>query len=438
MKIKAIYLPVVAAILLGFSSCNDAELRYDDVTGAGRLFLNEAAGTSKSTSFVIPDEGKVLTVTPRISKPLDTDLKLTVYVDAKALEAYNLRNNTTYELLPEANYEFEAQAVIPAGKVVSKPVQIILHPLTTEQNKTGFVHALPVAVKAEGDRLPVLADGGAFIFAATPVPFSNVVEITGNSYLQTRFAEDYKLSSWTFETLFNPSQIYTNNTTTWLASAIGYYEQGGTKIIQDGFMLRLGDSGGGTKNSFLNGMVSRSGKQISSIPLRSNVWHHIAIVCNEGDITLYIDGNVGYTAKSGYKATQFFALNGIRFGNERANGSLGNLHYRYCQVRFWSVARTLEELNNNRYAVPSDTPGLLGYWKLNEYTEGKALVPANPATNCIEEDTPMVEVDTYLFKDETGRQPDALIHRANQTTPYIFTPDKRIEVGYTWDGVPAQ
>lgn len=144
----------------------------------------------------------------------------------------------------------------------------------------------------------MLEGADAFVLAATPVPYSNVVEITGNSYLQTRFAEDYKLSSWTFETLFNPSQIYTGNTTTWLASAIGYYEQGGTKIIQDGFMLRLGDSGGGTKNSLLNGMVSRSGKQISSIPLQSNIWHHIAIVCDEGDITLYVNGNVGYTAKS--------------------------------------------------------------------------------------------------------------------------------------------
>ena len=36
-------------------------------------------------------------------------------------------------------------------------------------------------------------------------------------------------------------------------------------------MLRLGDSGGGTKNSLINGMVSRSGKQISSIPLQSNI-----------------------------------------------------------------------------------------------------------------------------------------------------------------------
>ena len=309
MKIKAFYLSAVAAIVTGLVSCDNAELKYDDVTGPGRLFLNEAVGTAKSVSFVIPDDGSVYTVTPRISKPLGRDLKLTVYVDEKALDEYNKQNNTSYTLLPNTNYEFESSAVIPAGKVVSNPVTITLHPLTTEQNKTGFVHALPIAVKAEGDAMQVLEGADAFVLAATPVPYSNVVEITGNSYLQTRFAEDYKLSSWTFETLFNPSQIYTGNTTTWLASAIGYYEQGGTKIIQDGFMLRLGDSGGGTKNSLINGMVSRSGKQISSIPLQSNIWHHIAIVCDEGDITLYVNGNVGYTAKSGYAATQFYALN---------------------------------------------------------------------------------------------------------------------------------
>ena len=437
MKIKAFYLSAVAAIVTGLVSCDNAELKYDDVTGPGRLFLNEAVGTAKSVSFVIPDDGSVYTVTPRISKPLGRDLKLTVYVDEKALDEYNKQNNTSYTLLPNTNYEFESNAVIPAGKVVSNPVTITLHPLTTEQNKTGFVHALPIAVKAEGDAMQVLEGADAFVLAATPVPYSNVVEITGNSYLQTRFAEDYKLSSWTFETLFNPSQIYTGNTTTWLASAIGYYEQGGTKIIQDGFMLRLGDSGGGTKNSLINGMVSRSGKQISSIPLQSNIWHHIAFVCDEGDITLYVNGNVGYTAKSGYAATQFYALNGIRFGNESASGNLGSLRYRYCQVRFWSVARSVEELNNNRYAVPADTPGLLGYWKLNEYTEGKAMVPGS-TVKCIEEDTPMTETETYLFKDATGKQPDALIHRASANTPYIFTPDKRIEVGYTWDGVLAQ
>ena len=378
MKIKAFYLSAVAAIVTGLVSCDNAELKYDDVTGPGRLFLNEAVGTAKSVSFVIPDDGSVYTVTPRISKPLGRDLKLTVYVDEKALDEYNKQNNTSYTLLPNTNYEFESSAVIPAGKVVSNPVTITLHPLTTEQNKTGFVHALPIAVKAEGDAMQVLEGADAFVLAATPVPYSNVVEITGNSYLQTRFAEDYKLSSWTFETLFNPSQIYTGNTTTWLASAIGYYEQGGTKIIQDGFMLRLGDSGGGTKNSLINGMVSRSGKQISSIPLQSNIWHHIAI-----------------------------------------------------------VARSVEELNNNRYAVPADTPGLLGYWKLNEYTEGKAMVPGS-SVKCIEKDTPMTETETYLFKDATGKQPDALIHRASANTPYIFTPDKRIEVGYTWDGVLAK
>ena len=81
MKIKAFYLSALAAIVTGLVSCENAELKYDDVTGPGRLFLNEAVGMAKSTSFVIPDDGTVYTVTPRISKPLDKDLKLTVYVD---------------------------------------------------------------------------------------------------------------------------------------------------------------------------------------------------------------------------------------------------------------------------------------------------------------------------------------------------------------------
>ena len=56
MKIKAFYLSAVAAIVTGLVSCDNAELKYDDVTGPGRLFLNEAVGTAKSVSFVIPDD----------------------------------------------------------------------------------------------------------------------------------------------------------------------------------------------------------------------------------------------------------------------------------------------------------------------------------------------------------------------------------------------
>lgn len=54
MKIKAFYLSAVAAIVTGLVSCDNAELKYDDVTGPGRLFLNEAVGTAKSVSFAFP------------------------------------------------------------------------------------------------------------------------------------------------------------------------------------------------------------------------------------------------------------------------------------------------------------------------------------------------------------------------------------------------
>ena len=66
MKIKAFYLSAVAAIVTGLVSCDNAELKYDDVTGPGRLFLNEAVGTAKSVSFVIPDDvgGRFSVLTP--------------------------------------------------------------------------------------------------------------------------------------------------------------------------------------------------------------------------------------------------------------------------------------------------------------------------------------------------------------------------------------
>ena len=40
MKIKAFYLSAVAAIVTGLVSCDNAALKYDDVTAPGRLFLN--------------------------------------------------------------------------------------------------------------------------------------------------------------------------------------------------------------------------------------------------------------------------------------------------------------------------------------------------------------------------------------------------------------
>lgn len=436
MKIKHIILAAVAAA--GLTSCNDAVHKDTDVTGPGRLFINEAVGTSKVTSFVIPDAGMTVAVTPRISKPLPYDIEVTVYVNEEGLEEYNQRNSTTYILMDEANYEFEAKTTIPAGKVIASPVAVKLHALTMEQNKTGFVYALPMAVKASGSDVAVLDNADTFLLAANPVPFADVPELTKDCIIRMELAEDYLLSSWTFELLFNASGFPSGNSTSWMASAIGYYAQEGKYLIQDGFMWRLGDSGGGTPSNIINGMISRSGKKTSEIALDPKLWYHIAVVCDEGAITLYINGNVGYTGASGYPATQFYAKQGIRLaGENRQASSIGSNYYRFSQVRFWGVARTLPQLNNNRYAVATDSPGLLGYWKLSNPVAGKAMVPSLGSTGLIEESTSMMEIDTFLFKDETGKQPDAHVDKTAAAT-FKFSTDKRIEVGYDWDGNKVQ
>ena len=36
-----------------------------------------------------------------------------------------------------------------------------------------------------------------------------------------------------------------------------------------------------------------------------------------------------------------------------------------CECRVWSVARTANELKNNKLGVDPNSEGLFGYWKLN-------------------------------------------------------------------------
>ena len=194
MKIKAFYLSALAAIVTGLVSCENAELKYDDVTGPGRLFLNEAVGMAKSTSFVIPDDGTVYTVTPRISKPLDKDLKLTVYVDEKR---------------PRRVQQAEQYVLHTASRHQLRIRKQRRDPRRKGRLQSGDNHPASAHHGAEQDGIHPCAahrrkapKGMPYRYSTTPMhsswpphrfPIRNVVEVTGNSYLQTRFAEDYKL-----------------------------------------------------------------------------------------------------------------------------------------------------------------------------------------------------------------------------------------------------
>jgi len=423
-------------------SCDES----DTENTPNRAYLIEAEGLNISSSFVIPDDGTTVTVTPRISKQAQTDVTLELYVDAEGLARYNKAYGTNYEVLDASHVTFsETQVVVPAGQAVAPPVNIKLTALTANENKSGISYALPVSVRTVNADIPASQSASTFVFAAIPVPIADVPELTKYCTIQLPLAELFEAKDWTFETLFNPSYLRASLITCWLASAVGVNSNpAGTDNIQSGFMLRLGDANENPSGFCLNGRIQFAGRGVGQIPLKVDTWQHVAIVSSNQKVTVYINGVADYsiTAPDTNPAVKIIAKHGIRLAGENRTGGnmLTTSFYRYSQVRLWKEARTVEQLNNNRYGVPEDSPNLVGYWKLNEYTEGTKMV--NIDDKDISIDNPaekMMQIDTYFFKDATGKNPDGFVDRnPNYNKNGLkFTTDRRIEVGYKFDGTPA-
>lgn len=434
MNIK--YMLLAVALFLGFTACNDSE---NPITN--RIFLNEAIGLENTTLFVIPDEGTQVTVTPRLAKAIEQDVEVEIFVKAEALENYNKLYGTSYQIMNEGRYTLvNNKVVIPAGSVAGEPVKVDLRALIAEENKSGFIYALPLSVKAVNSSLPVLESSSTYFYAAQPVPMSDVPQFQRYCTAKLLLAEDYEFDNWTFETLFNGSDF--TMITTWVASAMGYNFTNGNHNIQSGIMLRLGDAGNNPPSNCLNGRIQFAPRGVGDIGLKKDVWHHIAVVSSNGKVTVYVDGEPDYTidAPALHPTVKFFAKHGIRLaGENRMGGNILSNHYRYSQVRLWSEARTVEQLKNNMYGVPENTPNLVGYWKMDSYTEGKYTVNQDDKDVSIDGSAATMEIDTYFFKDYTGKNPDAIVDR-NPTLNsggLLFDTDKRIEIGYKYDGTKA-
>lgn len=425
----------VALSLLCLASCNDSDRQT-----LNRVYLLEAEGLTNSASFVIPDKGTTVSVTPRISTQAEHDLTLELYISPEELAKYNSAYGTNYQVLDASHVTFsKTQVVIPAGKSVAAPVSIELTPLTNEENKSGISYALPVSVKAVGTDIPASISSSTFIFAAIPVPMSDVPELQKYCTMKLPLAQNFVAKEWTFEMLFNPSSVTASNITCWAASAVGVNPEG-EDMIQAGFMLRLGDAGQNPPGTCLNGRIQLAQRGVGKIALVSNVWHHIAIVVKNGYASVYVNGVLDYTnsVPESAQQVQIIAEQGIRLAGENRTGSslLSSSRYRYAQVRLWSEARTVDQLNSNRYGVPDDSPNLFGYWKLNSFTEGRRTVNTSDSDISIGGTAEIMEIETYLFPDATKRNPDGFVDRNPKSNPtgLQFATDKRIEVGYTFDG----
>ena len=196
------------------------------------------------------------------------------------------------------------------------------------------------------------------------------------------YSNDYdftKMSAATIECLVkineNPIPWQDNNTSNWVNSIMGNPDYFWLRINN----VTLGDGNIPTDFKF-NAVVE--GMELNSQPMLYGTWHHVALTFKNGEVNLYVDGELAETGTANFSYLDLTKTNAPTKWEDQSAG-IYNKYYDFflgcwnqsrwlngcmSEARLWSVARSADQLAANAtYLDVNDEEasyGLLGYWKL--------------------------------------------------------------------------
>jgi len=202
------------------------------------------------------------------------------------------------------------------------------------------------------------------------------------------YSEEYdftKMSAATIECLVkineNPVYWYDDNGGNWLNSIMGN---------PDYFWLRVNnptvDKDDYPSDFKFNANVD--GVELNSASVAYGEWHHVALTFKNGEINLYLDGELAETGAANISMLDLTKTNAPNKWEDQ-EAAVYNKYYDFflgcwnqsrwlngsmAEARLWSVARSAEQLAANATFLDVDDEeaayGLLAYWKLRgEYDE---------------------------------------------------------------------
>lgn len=125
------------------------------------------------------------------------------------------------------------------------------------------------------------------------------------------------------------------------------------------FFLRRSD---GTLNFFMDhSLGTRVGIQ-SDAPVTENQWVHVAVTFDGTFIRMYINGTAQADVSADLSAVTFDPVGNLFIGGNLAEWFPGQLD----EVKVWNYARSENEIRAGINDVSTTTPGLVGYWNLDD------------------------------------------------------------------------
>lgn len=341
----------LSAVLLTFSSCQRVK---------EEILLKPKVYFEKSQENISIDDQKIMEydLRARISTASDEAANLLVSIgDEEMVKEYNARNGTEFDYFGGKNAALNTNAIhINAGEIYSDAIKIQLNGLS--EVAEGKKYLMPVCISSSN--LPVIKGSDIVYFNITkPVKIKKAWKL-GNDCIKIPLVVDKKYTSVTYEALVNMDHLNSNNTVM------------GTEGI---LILRIGDPAlpGGANN-----LIQVAGnKQYHSdkVKFEKNRWYHVAFTydVNTGNTAIYVNGEKVAEAKwdtPGFTLGQspYMSIGRIEafmWGTRPLSGYMS-------EARFWTVARTQQQIQENMLTVDPKSEGLEVYYKLNGTDQYKA------------------------------------------------------------------
>lgn len=341
------YVPVlVAALLMGACQNNDEADFVSKAFIDGKTFTNETI-IKDATTFV-----KSLKLsTPR---PAEKEIRATFVAAKQLVDTYNKAYYSNAVLLPDTCYKFlESEVKINQGSVKSNEAQIEFSKLDKLDRST--IYVLPVTVECNDIEVLQSAKNYYFVFRAGAL--INVVADMSKNYLQVDWKTPDMVTDMhqiTMEALIYPREFGKL-----ISTVMG---------IEGKFLMRIGDAGFPDNQIQIATSSGNFPDADSNKGLQTKRWQHVAMTYNADtrEVKVYVNGllqsagtlRMGRVTIKGDSPDRMFL---IGKSYDDARWFEGNM----SEVRVWNVVRTQEEIAGHIYGVDPKTPGLVGYWKMD-------------------------------------------------------------------------
>ncbi len=352
----------LGALAFALVSCDQKNEPIENIA-----YINEAL-SSNDQEIVLGGEGQTATskVSIRIAQKAEEDTKINLALSQAALDAYNRKNQTEFEVIPSQYVEFPAEVIIPAGSA-AVDVNVIV---TSFVGEPGVDYAAPIAI-TKADGTDVSQGAGSFVITFGKFLTQKAPGFISANAMSIPFDEAIELENLTLEWWARVAN--TAGTTGFTINNQAMFSFDSTPNLY----VRYGDVTYGSLYNFLqiktcgidNGYDSGD-PRVDGLGLKWGEWYHWAHTFDSktGEVVLYKNG-VEVNRQNGGAGKVFNIAGATMCGA----GSYHRDVIEMCQVRLWKTTRTAAQIAKYyKKEVKYDDPNLVFYLPMNE-GEGSTL-----------------------------------------------------------------